>query len=251
VGCVRSGTTLLRDILRQHVNLCCPEETQFFRWGNPFRTKEFVQTYTSSPVLRRHREIDGVAEEEYLEILATSTSRGMFMRRYLELFQRAQHMEDRRVFDKSPQNIYGIPLIKDAFPQARFISMVRNPLNVVASLREGKVMHVADLVGACSYWNEAVSILNFFTSLIPDDLYVVRYEDLIKEAPRYLHRILQFVGEENVQYRFSLEAIRPERNQYLTSLSAAEVVRVHELCARGMHQFGYTTGSLYLEPIIN
>ena len=36
LGCVRSGTTMLRDALRMHPHLACPEETHFFRWGEPF-----------------------------------------------------------------------------------------------------------------------------------------------------------------------------------------------------------------------
>lgn len=239
VGCVRCGTTLLRNILRQHPNLCCPEETQFFRWGHPFRTKEFVRIYTSGPLLRKHREIDGVPEDEYLRLLETSTSRGSFMQGYLDLFRRARNMENRRVFDKSPQNIYGIPLIKDAFPDAKFVSMVRNPLNVVASLREGKVIHVHDLIGACAYWNEAMGILDFCKAAIPDDVHIIRYEDFLENTPRHLRELLEFVGEEDTTHPFMVNHIKPEKNRYRTVLSETEARRVWELCGRWMLHFQY------------
>ena len=33
VGCVRSGTTLTRDLLRRVPGVICPEETHFLRWS--------------------------------------------------------------------------------------------------------------------------------------------------------------------------------------------------------------------------
>ena len=41
LGCVRSGTTLLRDILRQHPRLESPEETHFFRWSDPYGSPRY------------------------------------------------------------------------------------------------------------------------------------------------------------------------------------------------------------------
>lgn len=236
---MRSGTTLLRNVLRQHPNLCCPEETQVFRWGYPFGTKEFLRLYTTNHILKKHRQLDGIPESEYLRMLETSTSRGEFLRQYLAAFRRVHKMEHRRVFDKSPQNIYGIPLIKDAFPHAKFICIVRNPLNVVASLREGKVMHIADLVGACAYWNEAMSILHFCKRAIPDDFYVLRYEDFVQGAAVFLREMLAFVGEDDAGFSFFIDTIKPEKNLYLNALSAEEVTRVHEICNRWMAPFGY------------
>ncbi len=239
LGCVRSGTTLLRNLLRQHPNLCCPEETHVFRWGDPFGTKAFLHTYISNPVLCKHRKMDGIPEREYLEILETSTSRGMFMTRYLQAFQRASGMEGRRAFDKTPQNVYGIPLIKDAYPDAKFVAMVRNPLNVVASLREGKVLHVPELVGACAYWNEAASILAYFSTLMPASFYVFHYEDFIKKPSVYLANILEFVGEASAGYSFALTDIKPEKDRYRAVLSEQEAQRVKALCARWMVHFQY------------
>ena len=53
VGCVRSGTTLLRNLLRQHPNLESPEETHFFRWPHSFGTGDFnhIQRITRRCVL--------------------------------------------------------------------------------------------------------------------------------------------------------------------------------------------------------
>src|SRR6185369_78712 len=68
LGCVRSGTTMLRDVLRGHPNLACPEETHFFRWASPFGTPEYMKSL-DAPVLRKHREMDGITEAEFKAIL--------------------------------------------------------------------------------------------------------------------------------------------------------------------------------------
>ena len=45
LGCVRSGTTLLRDILRIHPRLESPEETHFFRWADPYASPRYERNY--------------------------------------------------------------------------------------------------------------------------------------------------------------------------------------------------------------
>ena len=60
LGAPRSGTTLLRDFLRLHPRLACPEETHIFRWGDPFGTHMYERHYKGSQLFRKHREMDGV-----------------------------------------------------------------------------------------------------------------------------------------------------------------------------------------------
>jgi len=63
VGCVRSGTTMLRDVLRRHPNLTAPEETHLFRWTEPFGTEAYMRGVRSNAVLKRHREMDGIMKD--------------------------------------------------------------------------------------------------------------------------------------------------------------------------------------------
>ena len=56
------------------------------------------------------------------------------------LFLEAQGVSSGRWFDKTPQNIYGLTLLSAVYPEAKFVCIVRHPLNVVASLKRGKVM---------------------------------------------------------------------------------------------------------------
>lgn len=238
---------MLRNVLRNHPNLCCPEETHFYRWGHPFRTPEFCRPYTNGPLFRKHRELDGVDEESFLQALQASLTREELMERYFDLFKEAKGYTSRRVFDKSPQNIYGIPLILSVFPEAKLMMIVRNPFNVVSSLKEGRQMRVDDLVGAANYWIEAIRIIMFFKKVLPHACYVVKYEEFILNPHTQLQSMMSFVGEEYQEDYFDVESLRPERNLHLQILTDQDRELVKAVCGREMVNFGYDLGEVETE----
>src|SRR5262245_1158574 len=85
LGCVRSGTTMLRDVLRLHPNLAAFEETHLFRWAEPFGTDAYARGVTTNPVLKKHCEIDGIMEEEFATMLRQATLRADLYNRYMKL----------------------------------------------------------------------------------------------------------------------------------------------------------------------
>ena len=70
-----------------------------------------------------------------------------------------------RWFDKTPQNVFGLLLLGFDYPESRFVHVYRNPLNVVASLKVGKVMKLDDPVAASNYWRESVAIAESLASM--------------------------------------------------------------------------------------
>ncbi|WP_422567089.1 sulfotransferase [Ideonella sp.] len=194
IGSVRSGTTWLRDLLRSHPNLACPEETHFYRWAEPFGSPEFRRQLQSA-TLQKHRKIDGIPESEFQRLLALARSRAELMRWYAARFLTEQGLGERRWFDKTPQNIYGAAMMATDFAEARFIHLVRHPLDVVASLREGKVLKLDRVVDACAYWNEAMQLANALARACPNRVLTLRYEDLLTQPIPSLTRLLQFIDE--------------------------------------------------------
>jgi len=195
VGCVRSGTTMLRDLLRRHPRLECPEETHFFRWAAPFGVRQYDNHYRSKQ-LARHREIDGITEEEFEAIFDAARSRRDLAERYAQAFMEKQGNPQGRWFDKTPQNVYGLPLLASAFPDAQFVHIFRNPLNVAASLQEGKVMPVQSLKAAINYWRETMLIVDAVNDCWPGRFYEVSYEDFVSDPGGHVADILRFVGED-------------------------------------------------------
>jgi len=239
LGCVRSGTTLVRDLLRRQHGVICPEETHYFRYGEPFRTGGHSHPLLNAPTLKKHREMDGIPEVAFATMLAQSRTRGELMCRHVHHMAQARGLDDYKWFDKTPQNIYGLALIRAEFPKARFLHLVRNPLNVVASLKLGKVMKVTDIHGACNYWIEAVTIIQQMAPRLKDKLMELRYEDLAQDPVIHMQALLRFSGLGDERGLYSPKDVHAERNQYLEVLTAEEADVVRRRCARLAEKYGY------------
>ncbi len=188
VGAPRAGTTLLREILRTHSELCCPAETHFFRWGHPFGGTAFRDQYFAvpsnlagtEPIYRLHRALDGVGDNEFSVLLDQAKTRAGLQDAYFALYQKRNGLEGKRWFDKSPQNVYGIFLLNALYKRPQFIHLVRNPLDVVASLMVGEDLRADGLIEACNYWLEAVAIFNQFKAAWPAQSFELKFERFAK-----------------------------------------------------------------------
>lgn len=245
VGCVRSGTTMTRDLLRRVPNFICPEETHIFRWAEPFQTPASQRTFANNKILDSHREIDGVTHADYRRIAETSRSKKEFQLRYITAVARAKGITGPyRWFEKTPQNIFGAALMAQEFPKARFLHLVRNPLNVVASLIAGRQMSVPDLDGACNYWLESVMQAKSLRRAYPNRVLNMRYEDLISDAPKHLDHILDFAGVSYPSDLYRQKDVRPERDLWRKDLTPDQAKHVAERCDRLGKSWGYDLASM-------
>jgi len=248
LGCVRSGTTMLRNILRKHPNLACPEETHFFRWSEPFRGPTSRTVMLNNATLKRHRHLDGITDEEFLAMLDSSNSRSELITQYMARYIALKKPQAKRWFEKTPQNFYGANLIAAEFPQAKFIHIVRDPINVVASLRIGKVMKVDDLVGACSYWNEAAAVFHTLNRAWPERVLELNYEAFTAAPLKGIQKILEFVGEPYVPAHFAQVNTTAVSHEESGVLSDEDMTRVRQLCLVGRQRYGYAAANETLSP---
>ncbi len=243
IGCVRSGTTMLRNILRNHPNLACPEETHLYRWGEPFGTPGFM-TQCNNALLKKHRELDGIKDGEFKHILDQSISRGDLMARYMARFVEVRKPTATRWFDKTPQNVYGAHLIAEDFPEAKFIHIVRNPVEVVSSLRLGKVVKVPNLMAACAYWNEAATLIHALRRRSPNRVLEMRYEDFTAEPEQGIRQVLDFVGEPFDAAHFTNVITHESSHKDEGLFSPEEVKTIERTCLKGRRLYGYGANPL-------
>lgn len=238
LGCVRSGTTFLRNVLRLHPNLASPEETHFYRWTDPYGTPALNQMLSNNKVLKKHRQIDKITEEEFHKILLESQDRAELYSKYMALYIKKNKPKASRWFDKTPQNIFGIHLISQEFEQSKFIILVRHPLDVVGSLRVGKVMKIQNLKAATNYWLESLRVAMSFEALSNNRVRIVRYEDLIDDFEQQIRQILLFLDEELEQDIFcEVEVIKPNRDTGL--FNQKELDYINSRCEKLMSTYGY------------
>lgn len=238
LGAPRSGTTLLRDLLRDHPRLECPEETHFFRWSDPFASPKYISHYKTK-LFREHRAMDGVTEMQFALMMEGETSREHLAYMYGKCYLEAIGKQNARLYDKTPQNVYGIFLINAIYPEAKFIHIYRNPLNVVASLMEGKVMPEHNLRGAINSWIESMMLLDQFKKFKPELLLEICYEDMTANPDTFLKQILEFVGENPKLLPSQRDKTHKEKNKYKSKLSQQEIEIVLKRCEPYLSLYGY------------
>lgn len=252
IGCVRSGTTLLRNMLCLHPRLECPAETHLFRWAEPFGTLEYDKNYRRSDLFRRHRLEDGIPNFDFYFSFKIQSTRRQMMDWYGTEYLRRKGNPDGRWFEKTPQHVYNILLLAESYPDARFVHIVRNPLYVVASLLRGEVMPTLELRGAINYWLESAMILAQYRRLAPERLLDIRYEDLLRDPETELTRVLDFTGEQSASFPFhkvtgvglakTIPRKRKLRDDYTQYLTPAQIQQVVALTEPYFSAYGYELG---------
>lgn len=243
IGCVRSGTTLLRNVLRQCPNLAAPEETHFFTSSHPFGCNASLKNLLDDKILQKHRLMDGISEDEFHELIKKSVSRANLQRSYMELFISRNKPEAKRWFDKTPQNVYGFSMIATEFPAAKFVHCVRHPFDVIASLRIGKVVKIESLIGACNFWNEAAEMVHVLKRAYPQRIYELFYEDFTNNMLLETKKIFDFIDEPFEQASFeaiSTTIIEPSKHNVTDLFTKQEINTISVLCRRWADQYGYS-----------
>ena len=225
IGCVRSGSTLLRLLLGHHPSICKCEEFDF--------SVEFVENNQSSPILSDFH--------YYLE-----NHRGFRMSRYkidktlsyhdlLNSFLRQRQIEDARpvVGATVHQNFHKLIEI---WPDAKYIYLRRDPRNVSRSfVKEG---WAGTTWHGTLPWNEAETSWEHMKKMIPSKQWIeVRYEDLIVDTIGTLEVILSHIdlnfNPEMLEIEKDTTYNRPNSNeaQHWSKNAIPEEIQLVEVCA--------------------
>ncbi|HEY2577824.1 MAG TPA: sulfotransferase [Streptosporangiaceae bacterium] len=114
--CARSGSTLLRVLLNSHSQVACPPETLFPQVANAL-----IKMWGSTEGSDNWRTLSGEARSAIRKTISEP----------LEAFAAKR---GKKVWcDKSASNIPGADLLLQVFPEARFITLYRHPMDVIAS----------------------------------------------------------------------------------------------------------------------
>ena len=203
MGNHRGGTTLLQAMLSSHSAITIPPETGFFaevwprrkRFGdlsvpqNLERMFDFLESdFCSVSDLRFNREcvMEGFRQTD-------QTCADLFV---ALLSDYAVARGKRRAGEKSPQHIFCVPTLAELYPQARFITLIRDPRGVVCS--ELQTAWGSKSVGRIARkWCRTVDQHERLRQQQPPGRYLqIRYEDLLSSPETVLRRACEFLGEE-------------------------------------------------------
>ncbi|SEG90898.1 Sulfotransferase family protein [Thermomonospora echinospora] len=171
LSCQRSGSTLLRVLLNSHSRIRAPHELHL-------KTIQVRLTASFAPDIMGELGLD----QRELEHL---------------LWDRILHHELHRsgksvIVEKTPSNSYNWRRIQRAWPQARFVFLLRNPATIVGSVmnrRGGAVRE--DVVAEVLKHAEGVESAREHVPGL-----TVRYEDLTADPERETRRLCEFLEVE-------------------------------------------------------
>lgn len=208
VGCERSGNTLLRLMLNQSPILHIPSESGFLdklrkqeelygdftkshqRWFfiRDLQTNKATSKTYSFPVFKLT-----VEEAEVALAQAAPTN---YPGAVSALFKATAHKYGKEQWgDKTPRYIFNIPWLAEAFPQAKFIHIIRDGRDVASSIiRAG---WVNNFVKAAYYWREKVEAgISAGETLEKQRYYELQYEQLVITPEETMKNLCNWLGLE-------------------------------------------------------
>ncbi len=267
VGSGRCGSTVLRAMFDSHTQFCMPSETHFFSLLEEAHRQRFEDGATKDAAIRAVLQEERIAalrldEDRVRELFGdTDGSWESFFVAAMTAYREGR--ERPRVGDKTPRHILRLDHLYKAFPDAKFIHVVRDPRAVVASSVKTSMYlrsEGSNPYRAIERWQDAIHrhrrALGYST---PERYTTVRYEDLVTEPEAQMRRMTDFVGLEfeptmlDYKSRAHVGYVRDDTNRdgirsdlHTTSVDkwrkqlSPELIQIVEhLCKSEMEEFEY------------
>lgn len=194
VGCPRSGTGMLRDLLRSSARLAIPPESHFIPllyrgWGDPGSADEaraIGGRILGLATVRRWR----------LELSPESFAGCRSFAGAVELLyaEFARSEGKTRWGDKTPQYVEQMPLLAELFPSARFLHIYRDGRDVALSWLR-RPHGPCNLYSAAAAWKRYVTAGREDGAALGGNYMEVRYETLLAEPEQTMRAVCEFIGE--------------------------------------------------------
>jgi hypothetical protein len=199
VGSDRSGSTMLRLMLNEHTDLFVPAESHFFSLLmdslplNALLSRD--QLAAAYDVIIGHpRWADlPLSNEDCLEIVY-SLEKPRLAALIDALFAELAHRAGKQRWgDKTPNYILEIDRLRELFPKAQFIHIIRDGRDVCTSLL-GKGWRGTSPSGIGRYWSFSVGTGIQVGRSLPEGVYCeVSYEDLVLDTEKTLRELCKFL----------------------------------------------------------
>ena len=236
--------------------------------------KQFIGRYNNLSFLRKWLEVRlnkhvftraGVSRNA--RVLASRLSwRRHIVRNFLTLY--SESYGAKKPLEKCPDNYLALHELSAILPDAKFIFIYRNPLDVYASLiRRGRLeleLEPVLPIGRVAWmfitpeefskgWIEAVDCAREFARVSPDRLLMTKYENFTEARESECRRICDFLGLDSSRVKFSNrvdydESKRfplrsstpvPNSNTFRKMLHPSDIEKIIRLCSGPMHELGY------------
>lgn len=175
VGMIRSGTTLIEQILSRHPEVGAGGELGY--WGGK---GAYLHSVESGDFARRHA---SSLASDYVDLL------------------RSNAPESPRITDKMPTNFFMLGLIHLVLPNAVIIHCRRNPVDTCLSIYTTRYRNFPDFAhnreNITFYYEEYVRLMAHWRRVLPPNRFLdVDYEELVSNPASMIRRLISFCGLE-------------------------------------------------------
>ena len=183
VGMPRTGTTLVERIVSNSNEVKTAGETHDF----PLAMSSIINSYLAAHPDEQLNPMTAALEVEYT----------LIAEHYMNSMQGSVG-DAKRYLDKFPFNFLYCGLINKAFPKARIIHMVRDPMDTCYAVYQTLFHQLCyfsyDLDDIASYYTAYRRLMDHWHSLMPGVILDVSYETLVSNPAQESKRIAEYVG---------------------------------------------------------
>ena len=198
MGIQRGGTTLLRLMLNKHSNICIPPESHFliplFKKFSPEQILNKIQQHTAKDIITAHPRFStwNISINEFNQIIDLLPEQCPLPLLVEKLFKKQIQSTGKKIWgEKTPEYIDIILQLAAAFPQGRFLSIIRDGRDVSMSLKH-RGWQGWSIYQRATYWKRCVHKIARLKEL-PNPYLAVKYEDIVLNTKDTLTAISSFL----------------------------------------------------------
>ena len=190
-GLPRSGTTMVQNILDSHPSI----------YGGPEfdRIPNIIDLRNKLLISFESGRISNYTSKQNIDLSISQLIENLF--NGIDTQKKYSYISE-----KTPWNILFFDELVTIFPDAKFIMVLRNPLNVFNSMKNvAKRAKEKDVIPpdfttnykiAVAYMETVYKIMQRLLSKYPNNFYLIRYEDLLINLDAQTKNICEFIGVE-------------------------------------------------------
>ncbi len=199
VGCPRSGTTLLQQLLDAHPRIAITPETHFMPeiW---YHRQQFGDITSETgfhelvDYVRKRPEFGdlNISSEEFRQraVAGERSFRSVFCA-LLEMY--GEKSGKPIIGEKTPDHFRFIPTLAEWFPNARFVNIIRDPRAVACSWRS-LPWSTGSIRGDALAWRDQQGVLRRQARRYRARMISIKYEDLVSQPELTMSKVFEFLS---------------------------------------------------------
>ncbi|WP_026934161.1 sulfotransferase family protein [Christiangramia echinicola] len=240
LGNPRSGTSLFRIMLTSHPNICIPPECGFIQWWyskyknwsktdstNEIRVTSYIEDLKSSKKIETWNLDFSDLHKLIVKSMASNYAELSFC--VLQQFCSQQNKNAIYLGDKNNYYIHHLDIIREIYPTAKYLAIVRDGRDVACSYKNLKNLKSTskykpilptEIGEIAEEWRENnLKLLNFGEMIGTKNFTFIRFEDLLTNSEGTLQSICSFL-----QIDYNIEMLKYAENNINNKIEPDKLV---------------------------